>query len=165
MPPDRSRIAARSLPDRTAIAGRSQANATTNTPLSRWSGRSTTGRRCRDLFRSYLKQLGSPTDPATQAAIMALAEQVVIAESARSECLAAGGLTKISLELVIRAENLANRTLKRLKLDKPATAPRKTFMEKMIEREAAQKAAEAKAAATSDPCSDEAGAQADVGAA
>lgn len=142
MPSDRPGIDGRSQADRTPTAGRSQANATTNAPLSRWSGRSACGRRCRDLFRSYLKQAGSPTEPAAQAAIMALAEQIVIAEQARAECLRDGGLTKISLELVIRAENLANRTLKRLKLDKPApsTKGKPSWRDRA---EAAQRAVEA----------------------
>ncbi len=93
------------------------------------------------MFRSYLKQAGSPTEPATHAAIMALAEQIVIAEQARAECLTDGGLTKISLELVIRAENLANRTLRRLKLDKMPTVPRKSILEKLKDQDAARQAA------------------------
>jgi hypothetical protein len=99
------------------------------------------------LYRTYVAQLGNPTDAATQAAILSAAEQIVISELARAECLAPGGMNKINLEMVIRAENLANRTLKKLKLDKPVTAPRKSFHEKMAEREAEQRAAEARAAA------------------
>jgi hypothetical protein len=100
------------------------------------------------LFRSFMRQAGNPTEPATQAAILALSEQMVLAELARNEALAGGGLTKIGLELVIRAENLANRTLKRLKLDKPAksTTSKKTFVERLEEKEAARLAAEAKGA-------------------
>jgi hypothetical protein len=48
----------------------------------------------------------------------------VLAELARAEALAPGGLTSISLPLVIRAENLANRTLKRLGLAKPTCSKR-----------------------------------------
>jgi hypothetical protein len=124
MTPNRTVIAGASPPDRSLVAGRSQASAQTNTPMSRWNGRSALGRRCKDLFRSYWKQAGNPTEPATQAAIMSLAEQTVISELARSDCLADGGMTKINLELVIRAENLANRTLRRLKLDKSVSSKR-----------------------------------------
>jgi hypothetical protein len=92
--------------------------------LSRWSGRTSLGRRCKDLYRAFSKQAGSPTDPAAQAGIMALAEQTVISELARSECLADGGMTKINLELVVRTENLANRTMRRLGLGKPVSSKR-----------------------------------------
>lgn len=81
-----------------------------------------------------------------QAAILSAAEQTVLAELARGECLAPGGLTKINLELVIRAENLANRTLKRLKLDKvtPSTKGKPSWRDRA---EAAQRAADESAAA------------------
>jgi hypothetical protein len=149
-PPSRTVAATHPPGSRTVTAAPPPASsraAATNRPASRWDTNTKTGRRCRDLYKSYLKALGNPDDPATQAAVMACAEQVVIAERARSELLVAGSTTKTGLELVIRAENLANRTLKRLKLDKPVTAPRKTFQEKMAEKEAALRAAEAVAAA------------------
>jgi len=60
-----------------------------------------------------------PGDVPTQAAILAAAEQTVLAEMARLEALAGSG----RLELVIRAENLANRTRKNLGLE--AGAPKK----------------------------------------
>lgn len=135
-----------SRPPTADVPPASSRSAATNRPASRWNSNTAQGRRCRDLFKAYSRQLGNPDDPATQAAIAAAAEQTVLAEIARSECLADGGMTKISFELVIRAENLANRTLKRLKLDKPVLAPRKTFQEKMAELEA-QRAAEAHQAA------------------
>jgi hypothetical protein len=119
--PDRTVTAALPAASRPPAAGvplPSSRSAATNRPASRWNSNTASGRRCRDLYKSYLKQAGSPTEPAAQAAVMALAEQIVIAEQARSACLADGGMTKLNLELVIRAENLANRTLKRLKLDK-----------------------------------------------
>jgi hypothetical protein len=97
------------------------AAAATNSPTSRWNGNTSTGRRARDLFRSYLKQAGSPSDPGAQAAIAALSEQVVIAEQARAMVLADGGMTMSNLALVVRCENLANRTLRRLKLDQPVS--------------------------------------------
>jgi hypothetical protein len=115
-PPDRAPVAGISPPSSKAAA--------TNSPASRWKGNTRTGRRCRDLFRAFMAQAGNPDDPAMQAAILAASEQTVLAEIARSECLADGGMTKNSLELVIRAENLASRTLRRLKLDKPVSTKR-----------------------------------------
>jgi hypothetical protein len=112
----------------------------TNDPL-RGRGRSPEARRLRDLFRSYLMQLGSPTDAATQALILAAAEAVVIAEGARADMLAGKGGAG---DAVVRLENLADRKLRRLGLNKPTTPPRKSFMEKMAEHEAAQRAAEAR---------------------
>jgi hypothetical protein len=55
---------------------------------------------------------------------MALSEQVVIAELARAACLVDGGMNSLNLALVIRCENLANRTLRRLKLDQPISSKR-----------------------------------------
>jgi hypothetical protein len=130
----------------------SSRSAASNRPTSRWNANTAHGRRCRDLFKSFLKQAGDPTEPATQAAITALAEQIVIAEQARADCLAPGGLTKIApggktnLELAIRAENLANRTLKRLKLDK-VTSSTKGKSSMRDRAEAAQRAMDASAAA------------------
>jgi hypothetical protein len=117
----------------------------TNRATSRWNGNSKIGRRCRDLYRSYSRQAGNPTEPAAQAALVALVEQITLAELARTACLVAGGMSSLNLALVIRCENLANRTLKRLKLDKPAKSPsqRKSFVEKLEEREAARLAVEA----------------------
>ena len=139
MPSDRRPLAA-------GLPPASSRSAATNRPASRWNANTAHGRRCRDLFKSFLKQAGDPGEPATQAAITALAEQIVIAEQARADCLAEGGLTKIGLELVIRAENLANRTLKRLKLDKvtPSTKGKSSMRDRA---EAAQRAMDASAAA------------------
>jgi hypothetical protein len=142
-------------PPAVALSSARSRSAATNRPASRWNANTPTGRRCRDLYRAYLGQLGNPADPATQALVLAAAESVVLAEIARQDCLR--GLNGMTAELMIRLENTANRSLRRIGLNKPVPVPRKTFHEKMAEREAAQKAAEAKAAATSDQRTDEAG--------
>jgi hypothetical protein len=102
----------------------SSRSAATNRASSRWNGNSATGRRCKDLYKALLKQAGGPDDPAAQAAVLAAAEQTVLAELARSACLANGGLTKLNLEMAIRDENLAARTRKRLGFDKPVSSKR-----------------------------------------
>jgi hypothetical protein len=85
--------------------------ALTNDPLrARADGRTPQGRRIRDLFRAYSSAMGSPSDPATQAAILAAAELVVAAERARAKVLADGG----DIEQLIRLENLAARATRRL---------------------------------------------------
>jgi hypothetical protein len=137
----------------------------TNDPAQR-HGRSAEARRVKDLFAGYSAALGNPSDAPTTALILAAAEAVTIAEIARRDHIAG----KVDLNSVIRAEGAANRALKRLGLAKPATAPRKTFTEKMMEAEAA-KAAEAGTAtdappsALTTPSSDEPGSQAEGAAA
>jgi hypothetical protein len=85
--------------------------ALTNDPLrARADGRTPQGRRIRDLFRAYSSAMGSPSDPATQAAILAAAELVVAAERARAKVLDDGG----DVEQLIRLENLAARATRRL---------------------------------------------------
>lgn len=100
----------------------SSRSAATNRPASRWNANTAIGRRCRDLYRSYLKQAGNPDDPAAQAAILAAAEQTVLAEIARQDCLS--GMTSVNVELTIRLENMAARSLRRLKLDKLVSSKR-----------------------------------------
>jgi hypothetical protein len=141
---DRRPPAVASRPPADGVPSSRSTSSITNRATSRWNGNTAHGRRCRDLFKSFLKQAGDPSEPATQAAITALVEQIVIAEQARADCLAEGGLTKIGLELVIRAENLANRTLKRLKLDKVTASTKGKSMRDRAE--AAQRAMNASAA-------------------
>jgi hypothetical protein len=100
----------------------SSRSAATNRPGSRWNANTATGRRCRDLYKAYMKQAGNPDDPAAQAAILAAAETVVLAEVARKDSL--NGMTAVNVELVVRLENLAARSLRRLKLDKPVSSKR-----------------------------------------
>jgi hypothetical protein len=92
---------------------------TTNNPLRRANGNTAQGRRVRDLYRGYMAVLGSPGDPATAALVLAAAELVVSAEKARADLLAGQG----DLNSVIRIENLSNRALKRLNLNKPVPKP------------------------------------------
>jgi hypothetical protein len=105
-----------------ALSSARSRSAATNRPQARWNGNSVVGRRCRDLYKAYLKQLGYPDDPAAQAAILAAAEQTVLAEIARQDCLSA--MTAVNVELVVRLENMAARSLRRLKLDKPVSSKR-----------------------------------------
>ena len=95
----------------TALVSLTSRAALTNDPLrARANGRTPQGRRIRDLFRAYSAAMGSPSDPATQAAILAAAELMVAAERARAEFLADGG----DIEQLIRLENLAARATRRL---------------------------------------------------
>jgi hypothetical protein len=139
-PTDRPSIAGRSAADRTATAGRSRATraGTTNNPLSRADGRTAQGRRTRDLYRSFAAALGNPDDTGTLALILVAAELIVVAENARRDHLLGGNP---ALAGVVSVENLAARALKRLGLNKPVRQPRKSFAEKMAEREAAEAAA------------------------
>jgi hypothetical protein len=106
-------------PNRPGAAGlppASSRSAATNRPASRWNANTATGRRCRDLFRGYMRALGEPTDEPTVALAIAAAEAVVLAEQARQECLA--GMTGVNAELTIRFENAAARALRRIGLAK-----------------------------------------------
>jgi len=92
----------------------------TNDPIrAQRHGRGAAGRRIRDLFRSYVTQLGNPEDAATQAGVLAAAELIVAAEVARADLLAGRG----DLNAVVRIENLSARALRRLGLGKPAPKP------------------------------------------
>jgi hypothetical protein len=117
--------------------------ALTRNPLQRFDGRSADGRLLRDLYQSYMNSLGDPTDAGTQAMVLSAVEQVVGAEKVRVEYFAG----KVLYDEVIRAEGAANRALRRLGLNKPATAPRLSYVEKIEAREAAQRAAEGRAEA------------------
>jgi hypothetical protein len=131
----RTVIATGSQPDRTAVAARSPANrsATTNSPGTR-HGRTSEARRVRDLYVGYLAALGNPVDPATQALALAAAEAVVICEVARRDLL--GNMTATGAELLVRLENTANRSLKRIGLAKAAPKPKgKSFRDRLEEAE------------------------------
>jgi hypothetical protein len=95
-------------------------SATTNNPLRvRADGRTPQGKRIRDLFRAFQTAAGDAGDPATVANILAAAELTVAAEAARAALLAGSG----DIEQVIRLENLAARSVRRLGI-KPAAAPK-----------------------------------------
>jgi hypothetical protein len=114
-------------------------SAATNRPASRWNANSAGGRRCRDLFGSYMRALGSPTDEGTVALVIAAAEAVALAETARQDCLS--GMTAINVELMIRLENTAARSLRRMGLNKAAPKPKgKSFREKLEDAERAARA-------------------------
>jgi hypothetical protein len=91
----------------------------TNNPLKvRADGRTPQGRRLRDLFRSYHQTLGRPSEPAVQAAILAAAELMVAAETARAALLAGTG----DVDQVVRLENLSGRAVRKLGI-RPGAAP------------------------------------------
>jgi hypothetical protein len=108
------------LSNRTAIALRSPTSraAVTNDPLVRADGRTSQGRRIRDLFRGWHLALGHPSDATVQAAILAASELTVAAETARAALLAGTG----DVEQVVRLENLAARSVRRLGIKADATA-------------------------------------------
>ncbi|WP_342711436.1 hypothetical protein AAFG13_06080 [Bradyrhizobium sp. B124] len=143
-PPDRAPIATGSSTDRQPIvpALSRVRSRTTNSPADRL-GRTAQARRVKDLYAGYLDALGNPADVPTLALVLAAAEAVAIAEVARAAYLDGKG----DLNAVVRAENTANRSLKRIGLAKPsATAkPKKTFAERMADADAARRAAEAAA--------------------
>jgi hypothetical protein len=138
--PDESRPGADGLrPGADAKPSARSTSAITNKATARWNGNTKHGRRCRDLYEAFLKRSGSPADADTQAAILAVAEKVVLAEIAREDCLK--GMNAFSVELVVRLENLAARSLRTLKLDKVPTAPRKSLADRLKEQAAARQAA------------------------
>jgi hypothetical protein len=109
--------------------------ALTNDPLrKRADGRTPQGRRIRDLFRAYSTAMGAPSDPGTQAAILAAAELVVAAECARAKLLADGG----DVEQLIRLENLAARATRRLGL-KPESQSRPPSLTEHLARRARER--------------------------
>lgn len=114
---------------RAVAGGQSLTNrsVTTNDPMrARADGRTSAGRRVRDLYRAYLAGVSNPDD-ACRAQVLAAAELMVAAENARAELLAGGG----DVEQIVRLENLANRAVRRLGI-KAAEAPRLTIREQLI---------------------------------
>jgi hypothetical protein len=92
--------------------------AATNDPLVRADGRTPQGRWIRDLYRAWHVAMGQPNDPAAQAGILAAAELLVAAESARTLLLAGTG----DVDQVVRLENLSGRAVRKLGI-KPACQP------------------------------------------
>jgi hypothetical protein len=132
--------------DRSGSVGRPSrdrnAAATTNDPTARWDLTTASGKRNRDLYKAFARQIGNPSDVATRALLIAAAEGVVIAETIRDKVMS--GDRTVTINDLVRAENMANRALRRLKLDKAAPpGPKKSFAEKIAEREAAARLAEA----------------------
>lgn len=96
----------------------------TNRPLSRVRQDTPEGRRRADVFLAYLKTLGNPTDPGMQADILRAAELTVAAEIARSKLLSdpASCADVDNLNTLVRVENLVERALRRLGLDRKRAA-------------------------------------------
>jgi hypothetical protein len=113
--PGSSPVRAGSVPAKSKVRSR-----ITNSPAMR-HGRSPEARRVRDLYAGYVAALGGPADVPTLALILAAAEAVALAEVARRECL--GGMTAAGAELVVRLENTANRSLRRIGLAKAGAKP------------------------------------------
>jgi hypothetical protein len=152
MPPrQRSAVEGKSLTNRSAI---------TNDPMrARASGRTSGGRRVRDLYRCYLAGMSNPDD-ACRAQVLAAAELVVAAENARAELLAGRG----DIEQIVRLENLATRAVRRLG-SKRTEAPQPSIRdvlaaehEARMAREEAEAAGDAAEAADADPNEPEAAA-------
>jgi hypothetical protein len=74
--------------------------------------------------------MGTPSDPGTQAAILAAAELVVAAECARAKILANGG----DVEQLIRLENLAARATRRLGVKPNSTSKPPTLAEHLAQK-------------------------------
>jgi hypothetical protein len=110
------------LATRTAAATKTPTNraAMTNDPLRvRADGRTPQGRRIRDLFRAWHMAMGRPSDPTVQALVLTAAELTVAAETARAALLAGTG----DVDAVVRLENLASRSVRKLGI-KPSPPPK-----------------------------------------
>jgi hypothetical protein len=115
--PHRDGTAAASQPARSDVGDKPRCNRarTTNDPCSRFNGRTSEGRRARDLFVAYSAQLGGNLGAGTAALLLAAVEQLIIAERVRADYLAGNA----SHNDVIRGEGGSNRALRRLGLNKP----------------------------------------------
>jgi hypothetical protein len=91
---------------------------TTNDPASRANLNTANGRRVADLYRSYLRAMGDPTDAIAQANVLAAAELTVAAETARVQLLAG----KADVDQLVKLENLAARAIRRLGIKPGAVA-------------------------------------------
>ncbi len=91
--------------------------AITNNALKRWDPKSPQGRRTRDLFKSVMRMVGSPTEPARQALCISAAELMVLAELARETSLK--DVTAKNAEMAFKAEKAMRHALAALGVDKP----------------------------------------------
>jgi hypothetical protein len=107
---------------------------TTNDPASRANLNTANGRRVADLYRSYLRAMGDPTDAVAQANVLAAAELTVAAETARVQLLAG----KADVDQLVKLENLAARAIRRLGI-KPgaAAAPTQSLAAYLASKQAA----------------------------
>jgi hypothetical protein len=83
----------------------------TNKPLLRWNGNTAAGKRVRDIYQSLAVQIGSPSDPYQQTAILTAAELIVATEEQRRR--AALG-EPVDLNALVRVSNLADRAVRKL---------------------------------------------------
>jgi hypothetical protein len=128
-----------------AINGKPTHNraATTNDPMrARTNGRTSAGRRVRDLYQALLNATGRIDDIACAQALAA-AELVAAAENARTKLLAGQG----DIEQIVRLENLANRAVRRLGIQPGAAAPQLSMRDRLIAEAEARDEAEAEASA------------------
>jgi hypothetical protein len=108
---------------------------TTNDPASRASLNTSQGRRVADLYRSYLRAMGDPTDAVAQANVLAAAELKAAAEKARADLLAG----KATIGDVVLLENTADRAARRLNLKPPSPGSAgPTMSQYLAEHEAEQ---------------------------
>jgi hypothetical protein len=98
----------------TATRAPRQRSAVTNRPLSRVSGNTAAGRRCHDLYSAFLQNMGNPTDTIAQANALNAAELTVAVEQAR---LAAARGEAVDIDALVRLSNLADRAVRRLRLE------------------------------------------------
>jgi hypothetical protein len=94
--------------------------AVTNNAVKRWDAKSPQGRRCRDLFKSLMRLVGSPPEPARQALCISAAELMVLAEVSREASLKQ--TTAKHIEAAFKAEKAMRHALAALGVDKPPSA-------------------------------------------
>lgn len=119
-PADRPRIDAASPPDGPVIATPSPAlssAAITNNAAKRWDAKTLQGRRCRDLFRSLMRMVGNPPEPARQALCISAAELMVLAEATREVSLK--DPASRNADSAFKAEKAMRHALSALGIDKP----------------------------------------------
>jgi hypothetical protein len=136
---NRSKLILMSLATRTAAPTNPLLNraAVTNDPLRvRADGRTPQGKRIRDLYRSYWDAIGRPSNAAIQAAVLAASELMVAAEGARAEFLAGRG----DVEQIVRLENLAARSVRRLGIKAGAAVAVPQTPAEYLARRAAERA-------------------------
>jgi hypothetical protein len=118
---------------------------TTNNPNSRSNQSTAAGRRLNDLIRGFLQEMGNPTNIVAQAAAISAAELTLAAEDARAKLLAGNG----DPDQVVRLENLAHRTVRKLGIDghRGDGKPKPTLADYMRQKSAAKPAYPNKASA------------------
>ncbi|MGB7099984.1 MAG: hypothetical protein WBD95_14630 [Xanthobacteraceae bacterium] len=87
------------------------------------------GRRVADLVRGYLAALGNPQDVGRQAAVIAAAELLVLAEETRAAALR--DPLAADLDNLVRVQSVADRALRRLGI-KPGAPPKPPSLKEYI---------------------------------